>query len=101
MDPAELHRHALALQGASLSTHERALAVLSHNVNLLVWVQASSSCTYFNKLEFAAFVKRFECIFDQPDHSGCASDRLFEIQQGSCTVARYANEFGMLAEEAA
>lgn len=43
----------------------------------------------------------FERIFDRPNHSGSASDRLFMIQRGSHSVAEYAIEFGTLAEEAA
>lgn len=61
-----------------------------------MWTQASSARA---TLSFDEVVRRFEYIFDCPDHAGCASDRLFRIHQGSLLVAEYAVEFGTLAAE--
>lgn len=63
-------------------------------------MQASSSHTHLNTLEFNVFIKQFEHIFDWPNYSGCASNHLFMIQEGSRSVTEYAIEFGTLAEEA-
>lgn len=52
-----------------------------------------------SSLSFDEFVKRFERIFDRPNHSSCASDCLFTLHQGTRLVAEYAVEFGTLAVE--
>lgn len=60
---------------------------------------ASSARTYLNTLPFDEFVRRFERIFDHPDHVGCVSNHLFRIHRGSRSVAEYAIEFSTLAAE--
>lgn len=48
----------------------------------LLWAQAYSSRVHLNMLEFPKFVKRFELIFDQPDHRGRTP------HSGGCGVER-------------
>lgn len=53
----------------------------------LAWAQAFSVHMHLNM--FDQLVKRFERIFDWPNHSCCTSDRLFTLQQGNHSVAAY------------
>lgn len=65
----------------------------------LAWVQASNSDVQLSLLSLKDCVRKFERIFDRPNHAGCASDRLFVLRQGSQSVAEYSVEFYMLAAE--
>lgn len=65
----------------------------------MAWAEASSARTHLNTLGLDQFVKRFERIFDRPNHH--SSDRLFTLQQGNRSVAEYTVEFGTPAEESA
>lgn len=63
----------------------------------LACAEASSAhtpCTHLYTLEFDQFVKCFERIIDQPNHSGYTSDQLFTLQQGNRTVSEYIVTFG-------
>lgn len=42
--------------------------------NALAWPQASNSGARLSSLPFEEFIKKFECIFDLLNHTGCASD---------------------------
>lgn len=66
----------------------------------LTWAQASCTQNHLNTLPLGEFLRRFRRIYDRPNIAGCASDCLFTLQQGSCSVAEYAVEFGTLAAEA-
>lgn len=66
----------------------------------LTWAQASCTEVHLDTLPLEEFLRRLRRIFDRPSHSGCASDRLFSLRQGSRSVADYSVEFGTLAAEA-
>lgn len=59
----------------------------------------SKTGSQLSLLSLEDFVRKFERIFDRPNHAGCASDRLFSLRQGERSVAEYAIEFGTLAAE--
>lgn len=65
----------------------------------MVRAQASSARTHLNTLEFDKFVNCFVHIFDRSNHSGCAYEQLFTLQQGNHSVAEYTMEYGTLLEE--
>lgn len=48
----------------------------------LSWAQACSSGACLNSLILKQFIQKFEQIFDNPNHAGTASDRLFYLRHG-------------------
>lgn len=66
----------------------------------LTWAEALNSSVDFDTLRFESFSDRFSAVFDHPNSSGSAENKLLSLQQGSRTVADYSIEFHTLAAEA-
>lgn len=66
----------------------------------LDWAEALSSSVDYDTLSFGVFSEQLSIVFDHPDYSGSAENRLLTLQQGNRSVADYSIEFRTLAAEA-
>jgi len=66
----------------------------------LTWAQALDSSVDFDTFSFEDFAARFSSVFDHPNFSGSAENKLLSLRQGGRTVADYSIEFHTLAAEA-
>lgn len=66
----------------------------------MAWAEAINSYQPVTTLSLNEFVAKLKGVFGHPDHRGNASKRLFNIRQGTRSVADYSVEFRTLAADA-
>lgn len=64
-----------------------------------MWAESVCSNQTLTGLTFADFSAKLKTVFDHPDHVGNSSKRLFNLRQGSNSVAEYSIEFWTLAAD--
>lgn len=66
----------------------------------LAWAKAMSAQEDFSRITYKVFVERIKIVFDHPNYSGDASNKLLNLRQGNRSVADYSVDFWTLAAEA-
>ena len=61
---------------------------------------AGSSSVDYETISFENFSENLSAVFDHPNYSGYAANRLLSLKQGTRTVADYSIEFQTFVAEA-